>query len=311
MRRGAVYGQRWNGRRGQSVSEERLEAVRRAFARRVMARAGVTGNARLEAAFRAVPRERFLGPPPWTIIEVGGPSLLPISDPADAYRDELFALAPGRGVNNGVPSLHARMLDALCPGPGHEVVHLGAGTGYYAALLAELVGPRGHVAAVEIDPVLGRIARGALRDRPNVALNVGDAAAWPRDDADRVYVNFAVTAPLAPWVERLAPAGRLVLPLGVPGEPTRPTGPRFAHHGAAFLIARQGGGFAASLVCPAYFVHAEGGAAAIDGATLDRLRRAFRSGNAASIKSLVWRRPARADRCWFCSPDWSLSYDPV
>ena len=291
------------------MSEEGLASVRRAFARRVMARAGVA-NPRLEAAFGAVPRERFLGPPPWTIVEVGkGPSPLPAGDPAVAYRDELFALAPDRGVNNGVPSLHARLLGALSPEPGHEVVHLGAGTGYYSALLAELVGPQGHVTAVEIDQDLGRIARGALGDRPNVTLIVGDAAAWPRDDADRVYVNFAVTAPLAPWIERLAPDGRLVFPLGVPGGPTRPTGPRFSRHGAAFVVARQGDGLAASLVCPAYFIHAEGGPAAGD--DFDRLRRAFCSGDPASVKSLVWRRPARADRCWFSSPDWSLSYDSV
>ena len=294
------------------MTQERLETVRRVFARRVMARAGVADNARLEAAFGAVPRERFLGPPPWTIFEVNkGASLLPAGDPADAYQDELFALAPDRGVNNGVPSLHARLLDTLSPEPGHKVVHLGAGTGYYTALLAELVGQRGHVTAIEIDPVLGQIARAALADRPNVTLIAGDAAAWPRDEVDRVYVNFAVTAPLAPWIERLAPAGRLVFPLGVPGEPDRPAGPRVSRHGAVFLIERRGDGFAASLVCLAYFIHAEGGAAASDGAVADRLRRAFRSGDAASVKSLVWRRPAKADRCWFRSPDWSLSYDPV
>jgi len=294
------------------MHEEELRIVRRAFARQIPAVAGVAGNTRLEAAFGQVRRERFLGSDPWMIVDIGrGLIRLPANDPVYAYQDVLFALSPSRGVNNGGPSLHARLLDALSPEPGQKVVHLGAGTGYYTAILAELVGPEGAVTAVEIDPLLGRTARENLRDRANVDVVIGDAAAWPRQDVDRIYVNFAVTAPPAPWIERLSPAGRLVMPLGVPGEPNRPAGPRFSRHGGAFLIERRDAGFAASHICQAFFVHAEGGPAPDDDFAVERLQQSFRSGGAEFVKSLSWRSAAEANRCWFWSPEWSLSYDPV
>ena len=305
------------------MTEDEIDVVRRAFARQIVAVAGAAGNAALEAAFARVPRERFLGAGPWNIADIGrGLIELPSRDPVYAYQDVLFSLSPGRGVNNGAPSLHARLLDALAPQPGQHVVHLGAGTGYYSAVLAELVGPTGHVSAVEIDPALAGEARRSLGSWDNVEVIVGDAGAWPQQRADRVYVNFAVTGLPAPWIESLSPAGRLVLPLGVPGQPMRPAGPRFSRAGGAFLIENcdDGSGgvenaassdFAARHICKAYFVHAEGQADRIDDGTVDRLDRAFQSGGIDFVKSLVWGRTADAIRCWLWTPEWSLSYDPV
>ena len=85
-----------------------------------------------------MPRERFLGPGPWRLLARDGGVLLQDPTPADAYHDALFALDPAQGVNNGSPSLHALMLHALDVRPGARVVHVGAGSGYYTALLAEL-----------------------------------------------------------------------------------------------------------------------------------------------------------------------------
>ena len=305
------------------MTEDELDVVRRAYARQIVAVADAAGNAALESAFARVPRERFLGDGPWKIADIGrGLIALPSRDPVYAYQDVLFSLSPGRGVNNGAPSLHARLLDALAPAPGQRVVHLGAGTGYYSAVLAELVGPTGHVQAVEIDPTLAKEARRHLGAWTNVDVVVGDADAWPQQNADRIYVNFAVTRLPAPWIERLSPAGRLVLPLGVPGQPMRPAGPRFSKSGGAFLIenpdGRIGGSedeaaseFAARHICRAYFVHAEGKADRIDDGAVERLDRAFQSGGVDFVKSLIWGRTADAARCWFWSPEWSLSYDPV
>ena len=294
------------------MTEDELQILRRAFARQIVAVAGAAGNARLEAAFAEVRRERFLGSDPWMIVDVmRGPMPLPTNDPVYAYQDVLFTLSQSRGVNNGAPSLHARLLHALSPEPGHSVVHLGSGGGYYTAMLAELVGPGGRVTAVEVDPVLARMARDTLSDRPNIDVAVADGAAWPQEDADRIYVNYGVAAPAEAWIERLAPAGRLVVPLSVPGQPRRPGGPRFAQHGAAFLIERRDSGLSAAFICPAYFVHGDDDPAATDEGALERLRSAFRSGGAESVRSLVWRRTAEGGRCWFWSPEWSLSYDPA
>ena len=73
-----------------------------------------------------------------------------------------------RGINNGQPSLWAYLFDHLDLLPGEQVLHLGCGTGYYTAIIAELVGSAGRVTAVEIDATLARKARAALADGPQV-----------------------------------------------------------------------------------------------------------------------------------------------
>ncbi len=294
------------------MTDEELDIVRTAFARQMLAVAGVADNAPLEMAFRTVRREDFLGSEPWKIIDfTRAMADLPSNDPIYAYQDVLFVLSAGRGVNNGGPSLDARLLNALSPKAGETVVHLGVGTGYYTAILAHLVGPQGRVIAVEIDEALAQKARAVLSHIPNVEVVVDDAAAWLGEAADCIYVNFAVLAPWDRWIDRLAPGGRLVFPLGVPGKPLRPAGPRFSRHGAAFLIERMTTGFSASHICPAYFVHAEGQASKSDAAEQERLQDAFRRSGAEFVRSLVWQRPAALERCWVCTPQWGLCYDPV
>ncbi|WP_309086644.1 hypothetical protein [Chelativorans sp.] len=124
-------------------------------------------------------------------------------------------------------------------------------------------------------------------------------------------MNFASMAPQDAWIERLAPGGRLVMPLGVPSEPVRPNGPRFSRHGGIFVVRRQEGGFEAAYLCRAFFVFAEGGAQLIDMAEEERLEEAFRRGGAELVRSLVWKRPTDPARCWLCTPRWSLSYEPI
>jgi protein-L-isoaspartate(D-aspartate) O-methyltransferase len=293
------------------MTKEELAIVRAAFAQQILAVAGVAGNAELEQAFRVVRREDFLGSEPWKIIDfTRAPANLPANDPVFAYQDILFILSSWRGVNNGSPTLHARLLNALAPKRGQTVVHLGAGTGYYSAILAHLVGPQGHVIAVEIDEVLARTARAALQPFPNVEVIVDDAFAWPKEKADCIYVNFAVLAPHETWIDQLATGGNLIVPLGVPGAPLRPSGPRFSQHGAAFLIERRKAGFSALHICPAFFVHAEGHPAT-DKTDHERLLNAFRSSGAESVRSLIWGCSTDSARCWIAGPRWSLSYDPV
>src|SRR5215472_2948143 len=98
-----------------------------------------------QQALAIVRREDFLGDEPWRIAR--GPALT-VNDPVYVYQDVVLALAPERGVNNGSPSLHAKMLNDLAVEPGQHIAHIGAGAGYYTAMVAELTGRSGRVTAI-------------------------------------------------------------------------------------------------------------------------------------------------------------------
>src|ERR1700760_3716166 len=122
--------------------------------------AGPIDSEAVVRAFSAVPRERFLGPGPWLsrsdTNRGGGYRVTPDADPRHVYHDVLFAPDASRRINNGAPSLWAYALDHMDLSPGERVLHLGCGTGYYSAVMAELVGAGGHVTAVERDADLAR-----------------------------------------------------------------------------------------------------------------------------------------------------------
>ena len=148
-----------------------LEIVRRAYAMQVMAAAGVE-DARVEAAFAAVKREDFLGPGPWPVLRWRSPTpryaATPSADPVYLYINGVIGILPERNLNNGEPSLHAALIASAAPQPGEHVVHVGAGTGYYTAILAELTGASGWVTAIEFDPGLPARAAANLATAPQV-----------------------------------------------------------------------------------------------------------------------------------------------
>ena len=296
--------------RGQRRTNEReLAIARRAYARQMLASVGVADNPALESAFAAVARECFIGPPPWHMSRGGSYAILTSSDPTVVYQDVLIALAPERGVNNGSPSLHAHWLNALRPRAGERVVHIGAGTGYYTAILAQLVGPAGQVLAVEYDPVLAERAAANLPDQPSVTVVKGDGAEWPREPVDCIYVNFAAARPAEAWLDRLAPGGRLIFPLGVPG-PVDARGRRGRHsfRGAGYLVEPQGEGFSVSWLGMASFVCAEGALAGTP-AEQAALWAAFGGEDAEFVRSLRRGDEKSSARLWLQGNGWSLSYD--
>lgn len=294
---------------GVDRSGRKTAKVRAEFARRMAREGGARADGRLAAAFAAVPRENFLGPPPWLL---AGHSWngTDTSDPADVYEDVLISLDRDKGINNGSPALHARGIHALDPQPGETVLHAGAGAGYYSAIIAELVGPEGRVIAVEYDARLAAMARDCLAGWQNVEVVHGNSAEWPKEPVDIVYVNFACDRPADPWVERLKAGGRLLFPLGVPyGDSTTP-GTGFSDMAGYLLVRRRGKGFEAGFITGVSFIWGEGLVAA-KADEHQRLAEAFRAGNWRSIRSLRWKAPARrADREWFDAGDWGLSYDP-
>ncbi len=111
------------------------------------------------------------------------------------------------------------MDEALELKPGHKVLEVGAGSGYHAATIAELVGPKGQVFTIELVGELVEFARKNLNragygDR--VTLVQGDGSLGYRDHApyDRILVTAAAPKVPASLVEQLTLDGVLVVPVG-------------------------------------------------------------------------------------------------
>jgi protein-L-isoaspartate(D-aspartate) O-methyltransferase len=202
-----------------------LAAYRRFFADEIEACAGLR-TPRLVEAFTTIPRERFLGSGPWLTrseADLGGPSRrTPDADPRRVYHNVVLALDPARQLFNGQPSTLGTWIDALAIHPGARVLHVGAGSGYYSAILAHTVAPDGRVVAIEIDEALAAQARRNLETYDRVELRHGDATTALGESFDAILVNAGATHPLDVWLDALEPGGRLVLPLTVSMEPGAP-----------------------------------------------------------------------------------------
>ncbi|MFC4010527.1 methyltransferase domain-containing protein, partial [Nonomuraea purpurea] len=142
---------------------------------------GGVRTAPVEAAMRAVPRHVFV--PEASLEQAYG------HDSVITHRDE-----NGRAISSASgPGVVAAMLEQLDVQPGDRVLEIGAGTGYNAALVAELSGPGGHVTAVDIGADIVAGARRGLTaagfDRVKVVH--GDGAAGHPEDApyDRIIVR--------------------------------------------------------------------------------------------------------------------------
>jgi protein-L-isoaspartate(D-aspartate) O-methyltransferase len=131
-----------------------------------------------------------------------------------AYTDQSFQ---HRGTRVLSPSTVARLVDALAPESGDDVLVVGAGVGYTVAVLAEVVGAA-HVHAVDIDRRLVYDARSNLADAgyEDVLVDCRDGADGFPEYApfDRILVEAAVVDAPAALLEQLADGGRLVFPEG-------------------------------------------------------------------------------------------------
>jgi protein-L-isoaspartate(D-aspartate) O-methyltransferase len=191
-----------------------LAAARRWYAEDLRCRAPVLRNLHVIDAFAAVPRERFVGPGPWRIIaHPSEPFLTPDDDLRWLYHDVLVTIDASRNLNNGQPSFWARNLEHLDLARGERVLQVGAGTGYYSAVLAEIVGPAGRVTAVEIDVELASRARANLATWPQIDVIAGDGRAIDAGEFDAVIVFAGSTHPSPQWLAHLAEGGRLLMPL--------------------------------------------------------------------------------------------------
>ena len=171
---------------------------------------------RLLAAFGAVPREAHVAAGPWRIVPRWGRTAFrtPDDDPRWLYHDALVALDEERGINIGEPSLWARMFHRIAVPEASRILQVGAGSGYFTAVLAQLAGPGGSVVGCEVEPHLAAIAERALSDLPNARVECRDAVASTPDGPFDLVISFAGATHLpASWIAALGPGGRILLPV--------------------------------------------------------------------------------------------------
>jgi protein-L-isoaspartate(D-aspartate) O-methyltransferase len=219
----------------------------RSFYAKLMATASQSNDPRLEQAFRTISREAFLPPGPWKIMVHNSYVETPDADPVYLYQNALVALDADKGINNGEPYLHAAWMGAVAPQPGEHVCHIGAGTGYYTAILSLLVQPDGRVDAFEIEAELARQAERNLKPYENITVTSGDATKLPLAECDLIYVNAGVTSPPVAWLGALRRNGRMIFPW-------RPSDAI----GLTLLVRRFPNGFSARPLMGAWFIPCSG-----------------------------------------------------
>jgi methyltransferase of FxLD system len=171
--------------------------------------AGALSDERVAAAFIAVPRGLFLpGTPPETAYA---------NVPVYTRTDDQGAFLGG----SDIPSQTAQLLRLADLQPGHNVLHIGTGTGYTAALIYHIVGERGNVTTVEIDKGTVDAAADHLQRAGANAVNIvhadGDGGYGPRASYDRIVSSVALWDIPTAWIKQTRPSGRIVTPMFLDG----------------------------------------------------------------------------------------------
>jgi len=160
-------------------------------------RRGIRDRAVLEAMGR-VPRHLFL----------------PGTDPKDAYSDRALPTTHGQTISQ--PYMVAMMTELLAVSPGHRVLEVGTGSGYQAAILAQL---GAQIISVERDPELAQRVRHTLEElgwASQVDVVEADGTlGWPAGAPyDRILVTAGAPNLPESYKQQLAEGGRIVIPIG-------------------------------------------------------------------------------------------------
>ena len=155
---------------------------------------------KIERAFLDTPRELFV----------------PDHIKKYAYLDTPLEIGQGQTIS--APHMVAIMVEALDLKKGQKVLEIGAGSGYHAAIVANIVGKNGHVYTVERFSVLAESAKKNLENAKikNVTIEVGDGSEGfsKYSPYDRIYVTCAAPDIPQPLIDQLKDTGKLLIPVG-------------------------------------------------------------------------------------------------
>ncbi|HEC57458.1 MAG TPA: protein-L-isoaspartate(D-aspartate) O-methyltransferase [Candidatus Syntrophoarchaeum butanivorans] len=134
----------------------------------------------------------------------------------EAYDDHPLPIGDGQTIS--APHMVAMMCDLLDIEPGNKILEVGGGSGYHAAVMAELVGKDGEIYTIERFERLAEFARENLKRAgyENVKIFVGDGSLGLPEFApyDRINVTCAAPSIPPPLLDQLRVGGRMVIPIG-------------------------------------------------------------------------------------------------
>lgn len=166
-----------------------------------LVRRGYVRSAEVEKAMRRVPREEFVPPE--------------IKD--EAYIDTPLPIGEGQTIS--APHMVAIMAEALDLSPGQKVLEVGAGSGYHAAVCAEIVAPEGHIYTIERISSLATFAENNLKrtgygELVTVIFGDGTCGLPGHAPFDRIFVAAGAPDIPSPLTDQLAEGGKLLVPVG-------------------------------------------------------------------------------------------------
>lgn len=181
---------------GPAGISQNYNELRNAMVDKQLKARGIKSEAVL-AAMRKVERHRFV----------------PKNISARAYDDSALPIGEGQTISQ--PYIVAFMTEALNVKPTDRILEIGTGSGYQAAILAELCS---EVYTIELEPVLGKRADSLLKrlQYANVFVRIGDGyRGWPEAAPfDAIIVTCSPTHIPKPLEDQLKEGGRMIIPVG-------------------------------------------------------------------------------------------------
>ena len=133
-----------------------------------------------------------------------------------AYSDRPLEIGNGQTIS--APHMVAIMCEALDIQKGQKILEIGAGSGYHAAVVAEIIGEKGHIYTIERFEKLAKFAEENLKRTSikNVTVTTGDGSMGLEKYSpyDKIYVTCAAPKIPTPLIEQLKDGGKLLIPVG-------------------------------------------------------------------------------------------------
>jgi len=182
------------------------------------------------------------------LVTVPRHAFVPMSQRSSAYENRPLPIGHGQTISQ--PYIVAIMTDLLNPAPGHRVLEVGTGSGYQAAILAQLVA---RVFSIEIIQPLAELAGERLRQLgyTNISTRIGDGYYGWAEEApfDAIVVTAAASHVPPPLLEQLRVGGRMIIPVG----------DRFTVQQLILIEKEADGGIVSHPLLPVRFVPLTGG----------------------------------------------------